>query len=86
MSVVRIRVECKNLPANASRDEKERAFKIMFATFKRHVNESGILTRYKEVQYFESKGEKRRRKKRASDNLRRKETNKLKTRLREHFG
>jgi ribosomal protein S21 len=84
MSVVRIRVESKNLPANASREEKERAFKIMFATFKRHVNESGILTRYKECQSFESKGEKKRRKKRAADLQRKKEQ--LKNRLREHFG
>jgi len=86
MSVVRIRVESKHLSPHASREEKDRAFRMMFAAFKRHVNESGILTRYKEVQSFESKGEKRRRKKRAADQQRRKEQDKLKTRLREHFG
>jgi ribosomal protein S21 len=58
----------------------------MFATFKRQVNESGILTRYKECQVFESKSQKRRRKDREADLLRRREQEKLKTRLREHFG
>lgn len=86
MSVTRIRVVSKNLPPHASFEERERAFKILFATYKRAVNESGILTRYKECQVFESKSEKRRRKQREADLLRRREQDKLKTRLREHFG
>jgi ribosomal protein S21 len=86
MAVTRIRVTAKNLSAHASWEERDRAFKMMFATFKRHVNESGILTEYKEGQTFESKAQKRRRKERAADLLRRKEQEKLKTRLREHFG
>lgn len=86
MSVARVRVVARNLHPNASREEKERNFKILFATFKRQVNDSGILTLYKERQAFESKKQKRRRKERAADLLRRREREKLKGRLREHFG
>jgi len=84
MSVTRIRVTAKSLPPNASWEERDRSFKFLFATFKKHVNDSGILTQYKERQTFESKTQKRRRKDRAADLLRKKEQ--LKTRLREHFG
>lgn len=83
MSVTRIRVTAKSLSPHASWEEKDRAFKMLFAAFKRHVNESGILTQYKERQTFESKTQKRRRKDCEADLLRKKE---LKTRLREHFG
>ena len=86
MSITRVKVVARPLHPNASRDEREKNFKMMFATFKRHVNDSGILTRYKELQAYESKGQKRRRKSRAADLLRRKEQEKLKNRLREHFG
>ncbi len=86
MSVTRIRVVSKNLSPHASSDERDRAWRILFATFKRQVNESGILTRYKECQVFESKSEKSRRKRREAELQRKKEQNKLKTRLREHFG
>jgi ribosomal protein S21 len=86
MGVTNIRVVSKNLSSHASYDERERAWKILFATFKRQVNESGILTRYKECQVFESKTQKRRRKQREADLQRRREQDKLKTTLREHFG
>ncbi|RDJ35276.1 MAG: 30S ribosomal protein S21 [Crenarchaeota archaeon] len=83
MSVTRIRVVSKNANSNASRYEQERAFKSLFGAFKKQVNESGILTRYKECQFFESKSEKQRRKKKEAEAQRQKE---LQTRLREHFG
>ena len=86
MSVVRIRVEAKNLHFNASQEEKNRSFRILLATFRRQVNDSGILTRYKEKQFFESKGEKRRRKQKAAELQFRKEQNNLQVRLRERFG
>ena len=37
-------------------------FRILHTRFKRRVNEAGLLTEYKQRQYHESKGERRRRK------------------------
>jgi ribosomal protein S21 len=48
-------------------------FRILHTRFKRRVNESGLLTEYKQRQYHESAGEKRRRKKQESIIKRRKE-------------
>ena len=62
MSVTRIKVVARNLHQNASKEERDRNFRILHATFKKAVNDSGILTKFKEKQYFESKSEKRRRK------------------------
>lgn len=56
-----VKVELKDLPRNASLYERERAFRTMLAVFKRQVNEAGILSEYKERQYYESPGEKRKR-------------------------
>jgi ribosomal protein S21 len=39
----------------------------MLSVFKRQVNESGILSEYKQRQYYESPGEKRKRKKKESE-------------------
>lgn len=86
MSAVRIRVVSRNLHPNASREEKERNFKILHATFKRQVNDSGIITLYKEKQYYESKSQKRRRKFKAAELQRKKDKERLKTKLRENFG
>lgn len=69
-----VRVELKDLPPNASLYERERAFRTMLSTFKRQVNESGILSEYKERQYYESPGEKRKRKRKESEIERRKES------------
>ena len=69
-----IRVELKELPPNASYYEREKAFKTMFSIFKKQVNELGILSEYKERQYYESPSEKRKRKKKASQIERQKET------------
>jgi ribosomal protein S21 len=57
-----IRVELKDLSPNASYDERDRAFKIMFANFKKQVNDAGIISEYKQRQYYESPSEKRKRK------------------------
>lgn len=86
MPVARIRVVARHLSPNASMDEKDRNFRMMFAAFKRQVNESGILTIYKEKQFYESKGEKRRRKRKECDLERRKDTENLKNNLRDRFG
>jgi ribosomal protein S21 len=62
MSITRIKVVARNLHPNASNEEKDRNFRVLHATFKKAVNDSGILTKFKEKQFFESKSEKRRRK------------------------
>lgn len=57
-----VRVELRDLPPNPSYEERDRAFKNLLSAFKRQVNESGILTEYKQRQYYESPSEKRKRK------------------------
>jgi ribosomal protein S21 len=55
------------LRANASKDEREKAFRALHSAFKKRVNEAGILSEYKRHEFFESPGEKKRRKKRESE-------------------
>ena len=81
-----IRVESKTLPPYASQEQVDRAFRSMLSVFKKQVNESGILTEYKNNQAYESKGQKKRRKKRENDLKIRKENKLLKVKLREYFG
>jgi len=69
----------RDLPPNATHQDKEVAFKRLFAAFKKAVADAGILHQYKRHEYYESPGEKRRRKKRES------ELQQLKTKLRENF-
>jgi len=64
------------LPNNASVYERERAFRTMLSIFKRQVNEIGILAEYKERQYYESPGQKRKRKRKEAGIERRKELSK----------
>lgn len=88
MSVARVRVELAELRFNASYEKRDRAFRRMWADFKRQVNESGILSDFKERQSFESKGQKKRRKLREAKIRRLKEERdrKMKHKLRDHFG
>jgi ribosomal protein S21 len=74
-----VKVFQKNLSPNASMAEKEIAFKKMFSIFKKAVVDSGILQEYKKREFYESPGEKRRRKKKESKNQL------LKAKLRENF-
>lgn len=74
-----VRVELKDLPPNASSYDRERAFRTMLSIFKRQVNDIGILSEYKERQYYESPGEKRKRKRKEADIERRKETSRNNT-------
>jgi small subunit ribosomal protein S21 len=69
-----VRVDLKDLPPNASFYDRERAFKTMLSIFKRQVNEIGILSEYKERQYYESPSVKRKRKRKEADIERRKES------------
>jgi small subunit ribosomal protein S21 len=74
-----VRVEAKDLSPNASYYEREKAFKTMFALFKRQVNELGILSEWKERQFYESPSVKRKRKKKEAQIERQKE------KIRSHF-
>lgn len=75
-----VRVEQKDISPHASREERERAFKYMLTIFKRQVNESGILSLYKEKQYYETPSQKKKRKRKEAEIESRKE------KVREHFG
>lgn len=77
-NVTRCKVTADDL-RRGSRDDFK-TFKQLLGLFRKRVNESGVLTIYKEKQYYESKGEKRRRKKREMEHNARKE------RVRSHFG
>jgi ribosomal protein S21 len=61
-----IRVEIKDLPPNCSYEERDRAFKNLLSNFKRQVNDAGILSEWKQRQFYESPSEKRKRKKKES--------------------
>ena len=73
------KVELRDLPSNASWQEREIAFKKMFTIFKKQVAEAGILQEYRRHESYESPGEKNRRKLKESTNQR------LKAKLRENF-
>lgn len=74
-----LRVEIKDLPPNASYYEREKAFKTMLSIFKRQVNELGILSEWKERQYYESPSMKKKRKRKEAEIERQKE------KIRSHF-
>jgi ribosomal protein S21 len=74
-----VKVYQKDLPPNASSQDREYAFKRMFSIFKKAVVEAGILQEYKKREFYESPGEKRRRKKKEQRNQL------LKSKLRENF-
>jgi len=79
MAVTRAKVTMRDLPPNASYQDKEIAFRKLFSAFKKAVTDAGILHEYKKYEYYESPGEKRRRKKREL------ELQNFKAKLRENF-
>ena len=79
MSRARVRVELRDIHNNPSREERDSAFKRMHAIFKKAVADAGILASLKKYEYYESAGEKNRRKRKEA-NLQR-----LKNKLRENF-
>jgi ribosomal protein S21 len=79
MAVTRVKVTMRDLPHNASHQDREIAFRKLFSAFKKAVADAGVLHEYKKHEYYESPGEKRRRKKRES------ELQQLKAKLRENF-
>ena len=58
--VARVKVEIKKKYGDPNKN-----FKEMFQEFKRRVSNAGILSEYKDHQYFETKSQKKRRKKMA---------------------
>lgn len=74
-----VRVEMRDLHPNCSREERESAFRRMFATFKKAVTDAGVLHDYKEHEHYESESRKKRKKKREA------ELQRLKLKLRENF-
>lgn len=73
------KVELRDVHPNASWQEKDIAFRKMFSTFKKRVAEANILHRYKQHEFYESPGEKRRRKQKEA------EAQRIKQMLRENF-
>lgn len=59
--IAQVRVEARRL-RNDSYGERDKNFKILLREFNKRVEESGIKQLMKDKQYFESKGEKARRK------------------------
>jgi ribosomal protein S21 len=67
---------CKSVLKETGKSSEEN-FKIMLGKFRKRTTDSGIITLWKKKQYFESKGEKRRRKMKETALQRRKETSKI---------
>jgi ribosomal protein S21 len=79
MGVVRAKAELKDLPYNASYDERWSAFKKMLSAFNKSCSANGVQHEHKKHEHYESPGEKKRRKSRESD------VNRLKSKLKENF-
>ena len=63
---VNVRVEFKTYHGN-NRFDRERAALSLIRQFKRAVNEAGVLHTLKEKEFYEKRGEKRRRKERYAE-------------------
>ena len=62
-NVTRVKVTLDDVKGNRrSRDDNYKLFRQMFGLFKRQVTEAGIITLWKQKQFHETRGEKRRRK------------------------
>ncbi len=59
-----VRVEARDLPFNASRDEVSRNFKNLLMSFRQACNKAGIMKAIKKFEYYESKSQIKRRKER----------------------
>lgn len=79
MPVRRVRVELREIYSNASLQEREIAFRKMNTAFKKACMEGGIQHSYKRHEFYESPGQKKRRKRREAESAR------LKAKLKENF-
>jgi len=59
-------VNCRSILKSEPGRSSEEDFKIMLGKFRKKLTDSGILTVWKKHQYYESKGERKRRKKKES--------------------
>lgn len=73
------KVYLRDLHPNASYSDREYAFKKMLSAFNKAVADAGIIHECKKREFYESPGEKRRRKKKES------KQNILKEKMRENF-
>ena len=62
--VARVRVEAKNFNPNAGYEEREKNFKGLFHAFRKACTLAGVQKDYKKHETYESRGAKRRRKRR----------------------
>jgi len=79
MRKANVRVEAKDLPYNASRDEVDRNFRNLMAAFRQQCNKAGILKEIKKREYYETPSRVRRKKERE------KEVMLLKLKMKESF-
>ena len=77
MSVARVRVEARDRGGHW--EDRDKEFRILLGKFRKAVSEAGIINTYKQKETYESKGRKRRRKKREAELAR------LKAKLKENF-
>ena len=74
-----VRVEARDLPYNPTREERERNFKNLMSAFRQACNKAGIMKAIKKQEFYESKAQITRRKKRE------KEATMLKVKMKESF-
>jgi len=65
-NVTRVKVNLRP-PRGRSQDDKDKAFKTMHSIFKKRVTEAGILSEWKRRQFYESKSDKKRRKRKEAE-------------------
>jgi len=78
MNVARVRVEARERHPGHYED-RDKEFRALLGRFRKAVSEAGIINTYKQHETYESKGRKRRRKRREA------ETSRLKAQLKENF-
>jgi len=54
MRKANVRVEAKDIPYNASRDEVDRNFRNLMAAFRQQCNKAGILKEIKKREFYET--------------------------------
>lgn len=73
MAKGRVKIEVDDLKDVRPTDSREKIFKSMLRTFQKAVSGAGVISEYKQREFYESPGERRRRKQRESARERAKE-------------
>lgn len=79
MRKANVKVEARDLSPNASFDERDRNFRNLLSSFRQACNKAGIMKEIKRLEYYESKSQLERRKRRE------KEATLLKLKMKESF-